>query len=434
MADVPPEPLPAQEPPAEAAPVEADSPGNENEDLYLATSTLLVEPETTASAWRGIGCLLLSGVLFVLSFLISLDFRALGFIIPVLFLHEMGHFLGMRAFSYRNVQMFFIPFFGAAVSGKKHAAPAWQQAVVLLLGPLPGILLGLALQLWLHPVRGTWPADLVLWLVMVNGFNLLPVIPFDGGRLLEVLLFSRRPVLALVFQIVAVLALIGLAVEFESWVLGGIGALLLLAAPARYRKAKLERAFRNNPLELPDRLEELSDSQRRDLFGWALLLHPLDRSPVSLANDMRAMHEHMVSRPVGWVVCMVFLGLYLSGIAGASAAGLLAYQHNQKHVQQEKIIALVNRFDKAVDEMHDLDRRHKRLRDPKGRDRLEAKQLQGRVNRVWGELIAEWKKAPPEIQQEAKKRVLKQLDPKQPGRRGAALRLVRDLGLSQTER
>ena len=86
------------------------------------------------------GCLILSLVLFALSFYSSTDAAKLAILIPVLLLHELGHFAGMRLFGYRNVQMFFVPFLGAAVSGRKHAAPVWQQVVVLLLGPLPGLL------------------------------------------------------------------------------------------------------------------------------------------------------------------------------------------------------------------------------------------------------------------------------------------------------
>jgi len=112
--------------------------------------------------------------LFVGAFLISMELEWLLFIVPVLFFHEAGHWLGMRLFGYRNVRMFFIPFFGAAVSGTKHAAPAWQQAVVLLLGPLPGIAIGLALQAIFAPDIDSRLGKLVFTLVILNGINLAP--------------------------------------------------------------------------------------------------------------------------------------------------------------------------------------------------------------------------------------------------------------------
>jgi Zn-dependent protease len=321
--------LPQQSPPIDAPPAPGPVPAAEwNEDLYQAACTVLVEPDPAASPGRSIGCLLGSAALFGLSFFFSFDLQTLGFIVGVLFLHEAGHFLGMRAFGYRNVRMFFIPFFGAAVSGKKHAAPAWQQAVVLLLGPLPGLVLASALYGWLHPPGTSWPGRLVAYLVVVNGFNLLPVVPLDGGRLLDVLLFSRRPVLTLAFQMLAVLALLGLAFFLWSWVLGILGGLMLLTAPARYRAARLQRAFRDNPLELPDQLEDLGDTQRRDLFGWAVLVNPLARTPAALAGEMRTLHEHMVSRPPGRLVWLALLALYLAGVTASISVGLATHRLN----------------------------------------------------------------------------------------------------------
>src|ERR1700722_15845354 len=57
---------------------------------------------------------------------------ALAALVLTLALHELGHFAGMKFFGYRDVKMFFIPFLGAAVSGKQAAGIApWKQAIVL---------------------------------------------------------------------------------------------------------------------------------------------------------------------------------------------------------------------------------------------------------------------------------------------------------------
>jgi Zn-dependent protease len=281
----------------------------------------------------GIGCLLFSLAVFALSFGSGGRWASLLIIIPVLFLHEMGHYLGMRLFGYRNVQMFFIPFFGAAVSGSKHAAPVWQQAIMLLLGPLPGIFLGLVLQIVYKPVGEHWLTSAVLWLVVLNGLNLVPIVPLDGGRLADLLLFARRPVQALAFRLFAVAALAGLGFFLRDWVLGVVAFLMLVGTPMRWKKAKLESAFRDNPLNLPDELEQLSDAQRRDLFGWTMLLNPLDRSPASLAADMRTLHENMVSRRPGILVWSSLVASYLLGIAAAVATVTISRQHHVEHLR-----------------------------------------------------------------------------------------------------
>ena len=39
-------------------------------------------------------------------------------LVPILLLHEGGRYLALRLFNYRNARMFFLPFFGAAVTGR----------------------------------------------------------------------------------------------------------------------------------------------------------------------------------------------------------------------------------------------------------------------------------------------------------------------------
>ncbi len=300
----------------------AEPPGWD-EELYQATTQLLIEPETAGSPWASLGCLVVSLGLFVLSFFASFGMRDLGFLIAVLFFHEAGHWLGMRLFGYRNVRMFFIPFFGAAVAGSKHATPAWQQALVLLLGPLPGIALGLALQFGLPP--GSFPGqhELIRMLIILNGFNLLPFVPLDGGRLVDLLLFSRRPWLAASFRLLTAAGLATVAWKLQNWILGLLALGVLLSTPSRYQRARRERLFANNPQQFPDDLEQLDSAQKRELFGWAQLLNHQDRNPVSLAGEMRALHEHMVTHRPGLLVWLLLLGLYLGGIAAALVVPLL---------------------------------------------------------------------------------------------------------------
>src|SRR5438045_8657602 len=76
--------------------------------------------------------------------------RSVVVLIGILLFHELGHYVGMRMFRYRDVRMFFIPFFGAAVSGKRVGVDAWKDGVVTLLGPVPGILVAFILGAQSH--------------------------------------------------------------------------------------------------------------------------------------------------------------------------------------------------------------------------------------------------------------------------------------------
>lgn len=146
-------------------------------------------------------------------------------IIGTLFLHEFGHWLPMKLFGYKNVTMFFIPGFGAAVSGKKQHAPAWQELVVLLGGPLPGLVGGIAVMVigyFFQGIPDFWlnAAGLA---VIINAFNLLPFLPLDGGKIVDLLIFKDVPWLRLLFNGFSTLCVI------VACFLPGMGALRYLA-------------------------------------------------------------------------------------------------------------------------------------------------------------------------------------------------------------
>ena len=162
----------------------------------------------------------------------------LAIIVGVLLFHETGHYVAMRAFGYRNVRMFFIPFFGAAVSGLNPRAAGWQKAVVALAGPLPGLLLAaavlgaqrflpLAVRLSAGDLLAVKVAVVASW---INGFNLLPLLPLDGGRFLHETLFTRRVWLRAGFAGAAGVGLFALGWWSTNVVLVVLGVLMLLSA------------------------------------------------------------------------------------------------------------------------------------------------------------------------------------------------------------
>ncbi len=179
-------------------------------------------------------------------------------LLAVLFLHEAGHFLAMKAFGYRDTTMFFLPMFGAAVTGKKVNASLTEKVWVLLAGPLPGILLGFGLMLAirLHP-QLRWLEHTAWVMVGLNLLNLLPFFPLDGGKIAHHLLFSRYPFTDVVFKSLTVL-LFGILGLMTSPMLIGLAIATALSIPTSYRTAQLNQSIHQqlqkspeaNPLEL----------------------------------------------------------------------------------------------------------------------------------------------------------------------------------------
>jgi Zn-dependent protease len=108
---------------------------------------------------------------------------ALG-IIFLLFLHEMGHVIVLRAKGVPASAPIFIPLMGAFVAMKGMPRNAKDEAEIGIAGPILGTVAAL---LCLVPFFagnriGLWPA-LAYFGFFINLFNLIPVTPLDGGRI-----------------------------------------------------------------------------------------------------------------------------------------------------------------------------------------------------------------------------------------------------------
>jgi Zn-dependent protease len=106
---------------------------------------------------------------------------AAGFVV-LLFIHEMGHVIQLRREGIKASAPMFIPFLGALITAKSLGENALAEARVGLAGPILGSLAAAAVA----GVGALTGSSLLLALAyvgfLINLFNLLPVVPLDGGR------------------------------------------------------------------------------------------------------------------------------------------------------------------------------------------------------------------------------------------------------------
>ena len=111
---------------------------------------------------------------------------AAGFVI-LLLVHEMGHVIQLRREGIEASAPMFIPFMGAFVAAKSMGDDAGAEARVGLAGPVLGSLACLVpLAIWQATGNEFWQA-LAFVGFFLNLFNLLPVLPLDGGRAMAAL-------------------------------------------------------------------------------------------------------------------------------------------------------------------------------------------------------------------------------------------------------
>jgi Zn-dependent protease len=106
---------------------------------------------------------------------------AVGLVV-LLFIHEMGHVLEARRQGLPTTAPMFIPFLGALITMKELPHDVWREARVALAGPIVGSLGAAAF--WV--IGAATDRDFFTAMAYVgfflNLFNLLPIVPLDGGR------------------------------------------------------------------------------------------------------------------------------------------------------------------------------------------------------------------------------------------------------------
>jgi Zn-dependent protease len=111
---------------------------------------------------------------------------ALGFVL-LIFVHECGHLLAARHCGLKVGLPVFIPFMGAVIALKEAPRNAWIEATVGIGGPLlgtAGALICLLVYQFNHVTIFLVLAYSGFWL---NLFNLIPIVPLDGGRVASAL-------------------------------------------------------------------------------------------------------------------------------------------------------------------------------------------------------------------------------------------------------
>jgi Zn-dependent protease len=147
---------------------------------------------------------------------------AVGFVI-LLLVHEMGHVIALRREGIKASAPMFIPFMGAVISARSLGENALAEARVGLAGPVLGSLgSAVCVVIWQVTGHDFWRA-LAFIGFFLNLFNLLPVVPLDGGRAMAAMApwmwflgFAAMIALAVVFPNPIILIIVVFA-GFETW-------------------------------------------------------------------------------------------------------------------------------------------------------------------------------------------------------------------------
>ena len=187
-------------------------------------------------------------------------------------LHELGHSFTARRFGVNVRRILLMPIGGMAEFDSIPRQPR-SELLITLAGPAVNFVIAALLATFVRFPGGIlqWdPAGLPLgvgefgrYLLIANlvmgCFNLLPIFPMDGGRILRALLAMRLSYVKATFwamsigKVLAALAVIA-ALYFESYMVAGLFTVILVVGDAEYRQVKRSDAAKADWAETLRRL------------------------------------------------------------------------------------------------------------------------------------------------------------------------------------
>ncbi|MBE4908137.1 M50 family metallopeptidase [Bacillus luteolus] len=127
--------------------------------------------------------------------IITAHFKELLMLFLIVFIHELGHVTGAHFFSWRIKKIQLLPFGGVAEMDEHGNRPIKEELIVILAGPITHIVLVfIGYIFYAFSIISAETLDLFIFHnLVILFFNLLPIWPLDGGKLLLLLFSLKKP-------------------------------------------------------------------------------------------------------------------------------------------------------------------------------------------------------------------------------------------------
>ncbi|MGR6545440.1 M50 family metallopeptidase [Paenibacillus tundrae] len=134
-------------------------------------------------------------VIIMLASLVTGHFIELITLFAIVFIHECGHAAAAALLGCRVVSIQMLPFGGVAVIEDGGKLTAWREIAIALAGPLQNIVMvGVVLLLQYMQVGDPiFLSYIIQGNLLIALFNLLPILPLDGGKIVQALVSLIAP-------------------------------------------------------------------------------------------------------------------------------------------------------------------------------------------------------------------------------------------------
>ena len=202
------------------------------------------------------------------------------------------------------------------MSGHAQFMPGYKRVIVALMGPLPGIIAGAICWYIGYRTDVAWWNLAAAVLVLLNGFNLAPILPFDGGRVVDDTVFCRNPWLRATFTVAAGVALIGLSFWDGTFLFRLLGIVVLLAVPRGFRHDFAAHKLKHDGVR-PDPSAPIRVEGMETIVREVLTSQKRSADPRAIKMDVLGVFDRWNVEPPSFGASMSLLAVYALGILAA---------------------------------------------------------------------------------------------------------------------
>jgi stage IV sporulation protein FB len=193
----------------------------------------------------------------------------------VLLIHELGHFVMQRILK-QNVQgMFLISFIGNYTKSLKNNQSLKAFTSITLMGPMPGIVIGLVLFfIALNAPPNQQLVEISFLFISINVLNLLPIDPFDGGKILNIFFFNQNDNYKMIFVLVSSIILIIVGFLFSYLPIVIFGLLMAIKVRSLQKSYEMHLVLDEQEIDYKKDYNSLSNGEY-----WKIRKVFLDKNP-----------------------------------------------------------------------------------------------------------------------------------------------------------
>jgi len=211
-----------------------------------------------------------------------------------LIIHEIGHLIAMKKFKFKDVNILLFPFIGGVTVGYKNEIKQSEKAVIIISGPLLGILIGIILFILDLYIQNPIFKDAANIFLIINLFNLLPFYPLDGGLLLDTLTENNKTkTFKIVLYIISTIGLSIAAIIFNPFILIYISVFIALGFIMQIENKNAIDAVKNSGFNFNKKYSEISSEEYWEIRDFLMHLR-IQNGMYSLPNKFEVLKdEHL---------------------------------------------------------------------------------------------------------------------------------------------